>query len=541
MAIRFAPLIRVSTEQQERKGESIRTQRRQIEAAVKAVGGVIPEYCQDKYSGQEHATPSYEREMLANLLEDASHGLFDAVIVVDPSRWSRDNRTSKEGLEILRRNGIRFFIGTSEHDLVNPDSRLMLGMFAEMNEYYAANQSLKSIVNRIERAKRGMPVAGKLPWGRTFTYSPDRKTGEWGLVDGAKEDIEWAAREYLAGKSMVKIAPKIGLKSVQLSKIFRERASDIWMQSYNSPKHNISEEIPTKVPRLLDEVVILAIRERAKKNRTYKHGAIKYEYLLRRFVFCAECGYALMSQTNHNKRKYYRHPPKGSRVKGCSDRFWARVDQLDEAVMAHLFHMLGDMPAIEQAMERAVPSGEEVRQMKREQERFESELVVAQNEKKNLITSVQKGLLADDEIADNKAALDAKISGLTERLLGVEAKLSSGAVQKHKRQAIAAKVRAVVRRSRSRTYEHFMQMTYDQKRALVRAVFDGKDADGKPFGVHLSKDAKGQITYEIYGALGDNVVARLPMSNDERNYLLNKVNILNEVGPEDTVKLKLDY
>ena len=33
----FAPLVRVSTEQQERMGESLRTQKGQIEAAVKAL------------------------------------------------------------------------------------------------------------------------------------------------------------------------------------------------------------------------------------------------------------------------------------------------------------------------------------------------------------------------------------------------------------------------------------------------------------------------------------------------------------------------
>lgn len=37
----FAPLVRVSTEQQERMGESLRTQKGQIEAAVKALNGTL--------------------------------------------------------------------------------------------------------------------------------------------------------------------------------------------------------------------------------------------------------------------------------------------------------------------------------------------------------------------------------------------------------------------------------------------------------------------------------------------------------------------
>ena len=125
--MKFAPLIRVSTESQERQGESLRVQKEQIVNAVKQLNGTIPDECW-KYSGQEHATPQFERQKFNQLLEDASKGIFDAVIVADASRWSRDNRRSKEGLDILRKNGIRFFILTQEFDLNDPSACLFLGM-----------------------------------------------------------------------------------------------------------------------------------------------------------------------------------------------------------------------------------------------------------------------------------------------------------------------------------------------------------------------------------------------------------------------------
>ena len=120
MTLRFAPLIRVSTEAQAQKGESLRTQTAQIKQYVKSLKGTIPEYCW-KYSGQEHATPEYERAKLEQLLEDSSKDIFDAVIVCDASRWSRDNLQNKKGLEVLQTNGIRFFIGTTEFNLYTPE------------------------------------------------------------------------------------------------------------------------------------------------------------------------------------------------------------------------------------------------------------------------------------------------------------------------------------------------------------------------------------------------------------------------------------
>jgi DNA invertase Pin-like site-specific DNA recombinase len=123
MSLRFAPIIRVSTERQKQKGESLNTQKSQIlQYVANITGGTIPDYCW-QYCGQEHATPGQERALLDKLLADASKNLNDAVIVCDHSRWSRDNKKSKEGLEILRKNRIRFFVGPAERDLNNPTDR----------------------------------------------------------------------------------------------------------------------------------------------------------------------------------------------------------------------------------------------------------------------------------------------------------------------------------------------------------------------------------------------------------------------------------
>jgi DNA invertase Pin-like site-specific DNA recombinase len=180
--IRFAPLIRVSTEKQKQQGESLRSQKKLIERAVNYLNGTIPERCW-KYTGQEHATPNQEREKLEQLLKDSGKGLFDAVIVCDASRWSRDNKKSKEGLQIIRENGIRFFIGNTEYDLYNPEQTFFLGMSAEIGEFQANQQNFKSLINRIERAKRNIPAAGRLPFGRTY----DRESNTWGIDPEKKE------------------------------------------------------------------------------------------------------------------------------------------------------------------------------------------------------------------------------------------------------------------------------------------------------------------------------------------------------------------
>src|SRR5215831_14447055 len=84
--LRLAALSRVSTEKQEQQGESLRTQRTQIEQAAKRIGGTIVKW----YSGAEHATEGYERKLFAQMLQDATQHRFDALMVADASRLTRD-------------------------------------------------------------------------------------------------------------------------------------------------------------------------------------------------------------------------------------------------------------------------------------------------------------------------------------------------------------------------------------------------------------------------------------------------------------------
>ena len=219
--IKFAPVIRVSTEGQEKRGESLKTQEAQIRQYVASIpDGIIPEYCW-KYKGQESATPGQERALFDQLLQDAAKGLFDAIICCDASRWSRDNAKSKAGLEILKANGIRFFIGTMEYDLYDPAQNLFLGMSAEIGEFQARQQALKSIQNRIKRAQRGIPSVGRLPYGRIY----NRKLGRGALI---------LKNKHLSNKLLIGTLREKNLKILQrllvlTSHFFGRYSSIIWV------------------------------------------------------------------------------------------------------------------------------------------------------------------------------------------------------------------------------------------------------------------------------------------------------------------------
>jgi DNA invertase Pin-like site-specific DNA recombinase len=506
--LRFAPLIRVSTEGQDKRGESLRTQRAQILRYVSNMGGVIPEHCW-QYSGQEHATPDYERKKLDKLLKDAGKDLFDAVIVCDASRWSRDNRKSKEGLEILRQNSVRFYIGQSEQNLFSPEACLFLGMAAEIGEFQARQQSLKSIQSRIARAERGLAVSGKLPFGRIF----NKKTGQWGIDLEKLKAIRWAAERYLAGDMVLsEIARILGMNASNMWKILTKRSGTEWVCGFSNKKLNIDETVTIPVPPLLDEETIAAIKERAAANKTYTHREPKYQYLLSRMIFCEHCGYVLGSQRNHNGKTYYKHPK--HRKPGCQLSKWVPANLIEPAVLVHLFAMFGDVSRIEQAIHRATPDHSKVTALLEELNDLKARQGKARQERENIVRLAAKGLLSDDEVGVQIKEIRLKLATITDRIAMIESQVEGlpKAEQVRQRASTAARVMQHVLSSP----EALLEMSHEQKKKLVQSAFAGKDKDGRRLGVYVryEPDQERPWRFEIRGIL-ETIVTGAPISEDE--------------------------
>ncbi len=505
--MRFAPIIRVSTEGQERKGESLRTQTTQIMQYVQNLKGTVPEHCL-RYVGQEHATPNQERRKLDSLLEDSSKNLFDAVIVCDASRWSRDNLKSKKGLEILRNNNIRFFVGMMEYDLFNPEHSFYLGMSAEIGELQARQQKQKSMINRIERAKRGLPSVGKLPYGRTY----DCDKG-WGIDSDKQKKIQQAAERYLQGEGIVQISSSLDMNVSNLWKILNHRSGDKWQQTFRAPDLNIDETVEISIPPLLDEQTINAIYERARANKTYTHGEIKNRYLLRRMIFCAKCGGALFGQTNHQTKRYYRHT---RHKKNCTCHFqsWLPADLIENSVLIHLIGAFGDVERLKKAVDRATPDLDKLDRLAEEQETLAGELKKILSRKEHVIDMIEDGLLSKEEVKLRMEKLREREANIQTRLMTIEDQLESvpdpARVKRLSEFGLAVLVNAT-----KNSPQLIFSKSYEWKRNLVEHAFGGKDTNGQRLGVYIEEtgDRKQPWRFEIRGLL-ENTLIGLPLPDE---------------------------
>lgn len=501
--LRFAPIIRVSTEQQEKQGESLLIQKAQIMQYVNSMHGVIPESCW-QYSGQEHATPDQERKKLDRLLADSGKGIFDAVICADPSRWSRDNQKSKEGLNILRTNSIRFFVGTTEYDLFDPTQNLFLGMSAEIGEYQAHIQSLKSINSRVARCQRGVPATGYLPYGRTF----NKVTETWGLDPIKHKLIQQAAKRYINGEGFGSIAPTIKMSPSQLWKILSERSGPEWTVRLRNKKGNVDETITMTIPALLDEDTINAIHERARINITYKKGNRKYEYLLCGFIFCSRCGLAMDGYNNSNGKRYHRHSRHGAK---CFHNH-IPATELENNVLIGLIQTFGDPERIERAIQRATPDLSRRSELDTEHTELTRELHTVISQKDNIVEAVMNGLLKQDEVRTKMDKLRTSEEAINARLQKIQSELISipDLKQVKRSSLLASKVIADATRNNPQL---IFKKSYEWKRKLIEKAFSGVNNTGQRLGVYV--DYVGDhFTFEIRGAF-DSTVSSFPMTDDQ--------------------------
>ena len=519
--LRFAALIRVSTEKQEKQGESLNTQKTQLQDDVERLHGKIVEW----YGGQEHATPGHETNEVDRLVDAARTNIFDAVIVAHQDRWSRDNARSKAGIKVFRQHKIRFFVRTFEYVLNNPTHRFELAMSAEIAELHASTQNQKSLENRIERAKRGYVTSGNKPFGRLV------KKGE--LAANAQLDpekhamVKDVAKRYIAGESMAKLAEEYSVNHSSLHKTLTTRCGNTWEQTFNSDELNIHETVIMTVPRLLPEKTIKAILKRVAANKTYSRGQRKNNYLLAHLIFCNHCGYTMFGQTNHPnsklaKKRYYRHAREQGRDRPCPCKVktWIDAQLIEENVLRVLFDVFSNPKRIQQAIDEATPNRDKIASLREDQKHWEELLKQTKLGKERVVKKVADGVLSDAEITKQMGALREREAEQREKLQRIKNQLE-GVPSPEEVQAVSKVLSGRIYALRDSATD-YNAMTWDEKRALVEQVFGVEMPDGKRGGVYIEwmpgDDKRSNWKFSIRGTINQDKLAPLDYETLSERY-----------------------
>lgn len=168
--VKAAGYVRVSSKEQI-DGESLSTQRQSIKNYCKAQGWKLTDiYADEGISGGSVK----KRHALLQCMYDGQNGKFNVLVIHRLSRFGRNARELLINHDELSKADIQLQSISEGIDFNSKYGKAMLGMFAIVAELERDIIREQMLENRIARAKKGIPTAGKLPFARTF----DKKTGQ---------------------------------------------------------------------------------------------------------------------------------------------------------------------------------------------------------------------------------------------------------------------------------------------------------------------------------------------------------------------------
>lgn len=472
--LRFAPIIRVSTEAQEKKGESLGLQKKQIKDTVKFLGGSIPKHCW-QYCGQEHATPNQERKLFNKMLADCEDDLFDAVIFAEPTRWARDQEIHARAVKVLQKNGKRLFMGTTEFNLNDPSAKRMLGYAAVDAESTAGQMQKSSVLGKIEIAKRGFPINGRILFGRKLLNPQDRsvktKKAEYDITPKDQKFAQKIADRYIAGESFEKLHKqqnRLGLST--LRRVITRQSGPKWQRKFECEEFGIKETFETDIAELLDKKTRDAIKKRIELNTSLDRGYIKHKYLLKSLIRCGYCGKKFYGKTYKNGQVYYRH-----NKPLCGHIYSIKADRLELPVLAKVLQVTHDYEAAEEAIKLAIPDQKERKKLTAERKKQQRKLAKLKTDKSNLLRVAKKaGADSDEEVVAELAIIREQQLEIKNTVKQIEYKLDEMPDPDDEMTKMQMQTMTQIIRSHYRSPARILKMDFDKRRELLKHLFDGK-------------------------------------------------------------------
>jgi len=440
--LRVALYARVSTDEQ-KEGQTIDSQIGELENFCRQQAWQMAgTYKDEGYSGALLVRPALDR-----LRDDASRGVFSAVLVNDVDRLARD----VSHLAVIRRDFERQGVQVIFRKLpgnASPTHDLMiniLGSFAQFERELMMDRVRRGMRHRVEVKKQ--VLTSQPPYGYRYIRK-NKDTGSDGSLEVNPEEASvvrqifcWVEREGLSGRGVVarlndlKVVPRKGASSWARTSVMRILRSEVYAGTWYYGKHQ-GYEAPTRpgaVPRyrkgtksgkrrrpkaewlpvalpqklhLVSRQTWAAVQKQIAANRTYSPRHSSRIYVLSGLIRCGGCGATFVGDPCHDKL-YYR----------CAKRC-KKVSTVKEAVITD---------AVWRAVERvllkpsAIHSGLLALQKARvshrsgsEGDRREVELAIAQvaAEESRLLEAYRLAVISPEHLGDELKKLSARKTAL---------------------------------------------------------------------------------------------------------------------------------
>ncbi len=387
----------------------------QQETSIASQMRAITDYCLangidlvDSYVDEAQTGTNTHRDSFQSLLAAASRHAFDAVIVYDITRGSRDVVDWFNFRKSMQKLGIRVISVTERlGDLLDPNAFLTEGVTVLVGHHKVLQDRQKSMDAKKIRAERGLFCGGYAPLGYSIV------DGKYVINQREAAGVLMAFEWYASGKSYKQITEK--LKSMGISGrrgqaigantlhfILRNKryTGEYIMFEYTmrvmhewvGKKNDNPTVIPDMIPRIISDELWERVQNRVKDNTKNKqnHSKKHREYILSGLLHCAHCGGAYVGVTTVSKGHEYKlyTCANKKRLHNCAAKN-IKADLIEPAIFAILHDKLLNSDMIEKTadaiMQTLSAQGTE------SSERLHREISAIDTKMANLIHTLETG------------------------------------------------------------------------------------------------------------------------------------------------------
>ena len=318
--VRVAAYIRVSTDEQADKGNSLTEQRERLGAYCKAMGWGEPIYFEDDgYSAKDLKRPAAQ-EMIARA------EAFDIVLTSKLDRMSRNLLDMLQLVKYLEENSCRFVSSTEGFDTSTAVGRMVLQLLATFAEFERERNSERVKDNMLSLARNtsmplGKTVYGLLTENKEYIIDPEEALVVEDMATFAEQGngyrmiaLKLNEKGYRTRKGtswdQINVKRVLNNHAISGTMIFNMRKTvngrtvirdkSEWVIKENNHPAIIARDRHLKILEILES------RKPAKKH------ADSETYLFSGLIFCGHCGRTMAGSTarvrrSNKKYDYYRY------------------------------------------------------------------------------------------------------------------------------------------------------------------------------------------------------------------------------------------
>lgn len=286
----------------------------------------ISEYCQSKqiditarYTDEAKSGTNMERPAFQALCDAARQHRFDAVVIYDISRGSRDvsdwfgfrKQMAVYGVQVV---SVEDNIG----DILNPSDYLTELITVGLGQHHVLTSRQKSMDSVATKAKTGQFLGG------TPNFGYDIVDGKYVVNPAEAKIVKIIFDRYGSGKSYGDILTEIGAVRGKLGKVLGKNSlhyilkNERYIGVYSWCKYHVkvmgkyagrvsnenAVRLEGAIPAIIDQQTWERVQKRMDDKKHRASNKAKREYMLSGLIECVECGASYVGHTSTNKKGY---------------------------------------------------------------------------------------------------------------------------------------------------------------------------------------------------------------------------------------------